>query len=233
LDIGEIAPERASLVECKISLMPIPDIIRQIDAYLLRLGHARDILAAPKTEAQREQSLLRKKETKAKSMAAAVSSKPRIQDNKSRSKSPPRQGTMVHERVDSVSNVRHSVIRQTTKVSEQRPLADTALAPRQGAEGEAFNSNNRKTWNISAHPKTARKTITSKPDNIKPAIALASSKPSRIVVVSAEQAKWERDRAAKPEVRPHRPSHSNLTGRLAFEALFKDEKDSSKTAGGR
>jgi hypothetical protein len=43
----------------------------------------------------------------------------------------------------------------------------------------------------------------------------------KIVVVPAEQVRREREQAAQPEVRRVRVPASGLTGRLAFEALFK------------
>lgn len=66
----------------------------------------------------------------------------------------------------------------------------------------------------------------------KPAIALSSSM-NRIVVVAPEQLQRERDRGqtvAAAVQRPRVPS-TGLTGRLAFEALFKDTIDPSKASG--
>lgn len=45
---------------------------------------------------------------------------------------------------------------------------------------------------------------------------------SRVLVVPAEDVKRERDRAAHSEVRRPRVPATGLTGRLAFEALFKN-----------
>jgi hypothetical protein len=51
---------------------------------------------------------------------------------------------------------------------------------------------------------------------------------NKIVVVPAEQLQEERARAARPQVRLLRRPAGGLGGRLAFEALFKDETDPSK-----
>jgi hypothetical protein len=66
-------------------------------------------------------------------------------------------------------------------------------------------------------------------ENSKPAIALGGPVHSRIVVVSAEQAQRELERAAQSEVRRPRVPATGLTGKLAFEALFNDGGDTSKT----
>jgi len=60
-----------------------------------------------------------------------------------------------------------------------------------------------------------------KPDAAKPAIALAGPAGARIVVVSAEQVRREREKAAQAKVERPRVLGTGLTGRLAFEALFK------------
>ena len=62
----------------------------------------------------------------------------------------------------------------------------------------------------------------------KPAIALAGRVHSKIVVVSAEQVQRERERAAQPAVQYTRVPGNSLTGRAAFEALFKDGSNTSK-----
>lgn len=64
-------------------------------------------------------------------------------------------------------------------------------------------------------------TVDPKPDTAKPAIALAGPQGAKIVVVPADQVRRERERASQPEVRRPRGPAPGLTGRLAFEALFK------------
>jgi hypothetical protein len=69
--------------------------------------------------------------------------------------------------------------------------------------------------------RTSKSKAGTTPDAAKPAIALAGPAGAKIVVVPAEQVRRERERAAQPEVRRPRVPSSGLTGRLAFEALFK------------
>jgi hypothetical protein len=73
----------------------------------------------------------------------------------------------------------------------------------------------------SVRHKTPKPTVDAKPDAAKPAIALAGPARAKIVVVPAEQVRREREREAQPEVRRPRVPAPGLTGRLAFEALFK------------
>jgi hypothetical protein len=59
-----------------------------------------------------------------------------------------------------------------------------------------------------------------KRDSLKPTTALSHPIRSNVVVISAEQLRFERERSVKPAVvRPRSPG-SGATGRLAFEALF-------------
>lgn len=73
----------------------------------------------------------------------------------------------------------------------------------------------------SVRHRTPKSNAGAKPDDPKPAIALAGPTNAKIVVVPAEQVRREREQAAQPEVRRPRVPASGLTGRLAFEALFK------------
>ncbi|HEY3705800.1 MAG TPA: hypothetical protein VGL22_12100 [Terracidiphilus sp.] len=64
-----------------------------------------------------------------------------------------------------------------------------------------------------------------KPHAPKAAVALGGATGPKIVVVSAEQAEREREKAAHPVVRRPRPAGSGLTGKLAFDALFRNDGD--------
>ena len=83
----------------------------------------------------------------------------------------------------------------------------------------------------SVRHRTSKPPVDLKRDAVIPAIVLAASVSTKIVVLSADQAQRERERAVHAEVRrPQQPS-SGLSGKLAFEALFKDETDPSKASG--
>ncbi len=207
--------------------MPIAEIISEIDAYLLCLRHARDLLSAPMTRVRRTKAPRGKKKVNVTKTAPAVSSRPRIPEKKSRSNSLVRRGKKVEEHVDFVPQLLSSVSHQVAE-PEQPPIMAVALEVPPVIETEVFTSiQERLPIQSRPHQSTPRRaaprTFAPKLENLKPTTALTGSMSSRIVVVSAEDAKRERERAAQPEVRPRRMPSSGLTGRLAFEALFKDE----------
>jgi hypothetical protein len=70
-----------------------------------------------------------------------------------------------------------------------------------------------------------------KPDALKPAIAVAGPVNTKIVVVPAKQVQQEREQAGRPPVQRPRLSATGLSGKLAFEALFKGDTEPSKATG--
>jgi hypothetical protein len=124
-------------------------------------------------------------------------------------------------RVDPVHSVPSRVARAAAD-SEQAPVAAIPLALQGTVAKELSSTNKQKPPVASSHRKSVRQTFKTKPAITKHATASASVESSRVVVVSAEELKRERERAASPEVRKPRVPAFGLTGRLAFEALFKD-----------
>lgn len=207
--------------------MTIAEIINEIDAYLLCLRHARDILLAPMTEGRRERESHRRV-VKASKTGRPFSSKPRIRAKESRFDRKVAPALTLEQRVDSVSRVRGSVAPQAA-VLTQPPVAVTPQKPQQDVPIEWLPSSDRQM----SSTRTASRPVTKRAfgpilEN-KPAIALAGPVHSKILVVSAEQAQRERERAAQSEVRRPRVPATGLTGKLAFEALFNDGSDTSKT----
>ncbi len=93
-----------------------------------------------------------------------------------------------------------------------------------------FPARRRASSIISAHHRIAKPPSGNKPVAIKPAIALAGPTITKVVVISAEQVQREREQASHPAVlRPRLPA-SGLSGKLAFESLFKDGAKPSKTS---
>lgn len=205
--------------------MALSEIIGKIDAYLLCLRNARDILSPPNAEGRRERAPRRKKMSTRD--IAAPSSRPRIQ--RDGSKGSARQEALVRGRIDPVSRPPRSAVSPTAKVPEQATIALTASAPQQAAGRAVSSSSREKPQSIPVRARAARKTMTSKPAKVIPAIALAGSNPARIVVVSAEEVRSSRERAAESKIVQHPVPASRLTGRGAFDALFRDDTDSSKT----
>jgi hypothetical protein len=87
---------------------------------------------------------------------------------------------------------------------------------------------NRAQYPVRLHPK--RRKSTAIKETPTPASPLKSIAPFRVVVVSAEEAQKARKHAASAAVEHHRAPTTLRTGRLAFEALFKDEADSAVLA---
>jgi len=90
--------------------MTIAEIINEIDACLLCLRHARDLLLAPMTGARREREPRRKRVVKASKTGRPLSSNV-IRENKSRFDPMVAPTTTPKQRVDPVSRVRGSVNR--------------------------------------------------------------------------------------------------------------------------
>ena len=64
-------------------------------------------------------------------------------------------------------------------------------------------------------------------ERAKPMNTISGSPSSRVVVVSAEEVRKAREKAAQPIVKRPRVSVAGPNGRKAFEALFNDESNSS------
>ena len=227
---GRTLPERdilspssggPSRPEDRMSLMAIVDILNEIDAYLVRLRHARALLARQK-DALLQRERRSKSKTKVRKPAPSLANKPRIHETKSRSKpqvmaSPPQV---------------QSPVSQPSKAEGLPVMAPEPAAP------QTLNGNMVPVQRLRASLRGVRR-LSAKPapsaeaDKIKPAIALSGAV-NRVVVVSPEQVQRERDRtatAANAEVRRPRMPSSGRSGRLAFEALFKDAIDPSKASG--
>lgn len=201
-----------------MSLMAIVDILNEIDAYLLRLRHARALLA-PTKDALPKPTRQAKSKANVSKPASTVVSKPPFRENKPQSKT----------RVASTPQV-------PAFVSHQADSERLAVVPAEPTPQQILNVNVVPIRKVRASLRGARRIPVKAArgpeiNKLKPAIAL-SGPLNRIVVVSPEQVQQQRDRdrVANSEVpRPRLPS-SGLTGKLAFEALFKDAADPSKAS---
>ena len=209
--------------------MPTLDIINQIDVYLSSLRLARDILskslAGPRGK-------VAKKMKKAKKTGPVVSTKSSVRKT-SRTKVLPAPQTGAKTRVDSVASIPSSPAPQvealaplptatSTTVPESLPLpnVDRGRLAYRGPRSAIRPSHTR---NLRASEPRSRASL----ESTKPTIVLAAPVNSKIVVVSAEQARRDRERAVPSEAQPRMIRRSGLTGRLAFEALFRDTSDRS------
>lgn len=212
--------------------MAILDIINHIDAYLSRLRLARDILAQslPDSPANEKDS----KPTAKKAPSAASNkthSSARTQSKIRRTSRTsaqtaavavahvPCSSPMPSEDLASLSNavsitVPEMAALSTADAGNIPPVPDVHVErlPYRGPRGSIRSSH-------------ARGLKLSEPTH--GTGALVSSVNSKVVVVSPELAKKERERAAQPEIQPRAVFKSGLTGKLAFESLFRDTSDRS------
>jgi hypothetical protein len=208
--------------------MAIADIVQEIDAYIARLRQARDLLAASLTGELRARESYTTKQIASEETAPTLSGKRRSADARSRSKAAERKVEAAERPSDSGSEQLSPVAPQA--VEDQQPLiAPTAPAPVpvETPERAKLATPRRRTssWGVRAVSKANR-------EPVKPTNALSSSMASKIVAVSAAELQRERERAAQSvAVRP-KVSWTGQTGRLAFEALFKNEPDNSQANGG-
>src|SRR5215472_12301291 len=194
--------------------MPIAEILNEIDAYLSRLHQARELLLdqPPKKVAHVKRKVTPRRPDPASSRIR------RAYKNKSRSNHPAghlKRGTKRVEITPQVP-VTHSV-----SDSKQPAIAPPEPAIPQSIVITRIPSKGFRTSISSVRLRTSKSYPGIKPDAAKPAIALAGPAGAKIVVVPAEQVRREREQAARPKVRRPRVPASGLTGRLAFEALFK------------
>lgn len=210
--------------------MPIADIINEIDAHLSRLCQARELLSGGMAKAAKKKLPRRKRKVLVRQVDPAFSTTRRSDKNKSRSKSsidhPKGQKELGNAaaQVSSAAPLQASHTEQSTIVEPQPTTQQSVLITR-------LPSRRRFNPTRSVRHRTAKAVSGTNKDGVKPAIALAGRMDTKVVVVSAEQARREREQAAQPAVRrPSRPI-SSLSGKSAFEALFGDAGDRPKTSG--
>jgi hypothetical protein len=200
--------------------MPLDEIIDEIDAYLSRLRHARELLLDRRTEAPQKKVPRRKRKVTPREADPASSRRRRADKNKSRSNHPVAHLKRGTEGVEISAQVASSVTHGDSHLvhpaiaQPERAISQSVAVKRRPSKG--LNTSIR-----ALRHRTPKSNADREPDAARPAIALAGPAGAKIVVVPAEQVRRERERAAHPEVRRPRVPTSGLTGRLAFEALFK------------
>jgi hypothetical protein len=206
--------------------MPIAEIIDEIDAYLSRLRLAREILVRTVTEAPQKRAP-RGKRKYFRLADPGISGKRRAEEKKSRSNEPAAHPSKEKEHGEPAVQVSLAVPQQTSH-QELSPIVEPRRAVQQSVAITRLPSSRRISSIRSGRNRAVKPASVTPADASKPAIALAGPAGTRIVVVSAEQVQREREQAARPvATRPRLPG-SGLTGRRAFEALFKDGAGSSK-----
>jgi hypothetical protein len=204
------------------------EIISQIDTYLSRLQLARDILAKSLPPAERKVKASNPKKT-----GPVVSTKAQHPvSSRSQVRRGPRTGAQ--KRAVSVVHVPSS---PTPQAEDCAPLADSVsiTVPENHAPPGVNTERLPSLPNIDVVRlpyRGPRGSIrTSHPRGLKVSEpthgtgALVGYVNSKIVVVSPEQARREHERIAQPEIQPRAVFKSGLTGRVAFDSLFKDTSD--------
>jgi len=209
--------------------MLIAEIINEIDAYLSRLCQARELLLDRRTEAPQKRVPRRRGKVMVGQADMVSSSRRRADKNKFGSSdlvTHPKEGKGRGYPAAQVSSAvpRHLLYSEQTAIVESKITQPSVVISRLPAKGPITSIR-------SVRHRTAKPAFANMPDVIKPAIALAGPMNTKIVVVSAEQLLRERERAARLQPRPQRTPITGLSGRRAFDALFKNESDPSKTSG--
>jgi len=195
--------------------MAIKEIIKQIDAYLAVLHQAREILSSGGKRDSVARIRRSRRGTLANSRKLTIPrGRPTVKAD-SQAHLPVAGGVSFGKRV--VRSVQPQAPLPKTREPEPKGAMnpdDTgsaiAVVKRIPAQGR-LNPNR-----LASH----RRVKPGKQDSVKPSTALSNALSSKIVVISAEQARIERERLAKPVAVRHRPPGSGASGRLAFEALF-------------
>ena len=196
-------------------------MIAEIDAHLRCLRQTRDLLAGSNKVARLRDSSHRHAPIEVTETASARSARVQIPKIKTRQRAARRMTNSESNAVDLIVAPESLTAVQATQfqprtTEQQSPPAESApflAGENRGQEAKHERSGWRKQATAS--------------ESAKPANALGGSVPFRVVVVSAEEAQKTRDRAMPSAVMQPRKPASGLSGRLAFEALFKVGSDSS------
>ena len=206
--------------EFRMNVMPIAEILNEIDACLSRLRQARELLLDQQMKAPPKKVTHVKRKVTPRLPDPASSRTRRAYKNKSRSNRPVGHLKRGTNRVEITPQVPSPVTYSVSHL-EQPAIAPPEPTIPQSVVITRIPSKGFRTSISSVRLRTSKSNPGTKPDAAKPAIALAGAAGAKIVVVPAEQVRREREQAARPEVRRPRVPTSGLTGRLAFEALFK------------
>jgi hypothetical protein len=234
LFFGEVITKN---IQC--TSMAIADIIREIDAYIVRLRQARDLLASSLASSFEARESYRTKKVRVGNSAPKLPAKKRVAVVQSRLNEAEGKVKPASRPNDSAAEPSRSVAPQAVE-SLQPLIAPTAEVPVETlrrvenlASAETLERAELETPSRRASRRVFRESSSKAiAETRKPVNALSNSTASGIIVVSAAEVQRERERAAQSvAVRP-RVSWTGQTGRLAFEALFKNEPDTSQTNGG-
>ena len=209
--------------------MRLAEIIHEIDAYLLRLRQARDLLIA---------STITEPRSRARSRKTTISSSKRVRATRSVQPLPEKKhpfGITTRKPKPVAENLygSHNRVSVTVEAAERNETAlsepEPALHQVEGA-ARPLQKENRRATSQRRRPARQKKAPTKLEPSPKPATASNTPVPTGWIVVSAEEAKRQRKPDAQLAQLPSEARSRGLTGRRAFEALFRDISESSGTS---
>jgi hypothetical protein len=206
----------------------LAEIINEIDVYLLRLQQARDLLAA---------STATEQHSRARSRQTAISARKHVRATRNVQPLPEKKlpaGIATRKAKSATENLQgsHNGVSVTAEAAERNEPARSAPEPAMHqVEGAPYLQKG--NTGATAHrrrPVRQEKAPAKLETSPKPATASSRPVPAGWIVVSAEEAKRQREPEAHlAQLRSATPSRG-LTGRRAFEALFGDASESSGTS---
>jgi hypothetical protein len=203
-------------------------IINEIDVYLLRLQQARDLLAASTMTEQR---------SRARSRQTAISARKRVRATRNVQPHPEKKlpaGITTRKPKPAAENLygAHNGVSVTVETAERNEPALSAPEPVLHQVEGALSLQKESTRAAPQRRRLVRQEKAPAKLETSPMPATASSRPvpTGWIVISAEEAKRQREPDAHlAQLRSATPSRG-LTGRRAFEALFGDTSESSGTS---
>jgi hypothetical protein len=201
--------------------MSVAEIIAEIDAYLRCLRQARDLLAGCSEVAGPRDASRRQMSIEVTQKSSVCSARVRIPKIKTRQRAAQRKTKSESKAVDLLVAPDSMTAVQATQF---QPHATSQQSP--PGEKTPFFAGENRAQDAKRQRSGWRKQTTAS-ESAKPANALAGAVPLRVVVVSAEEARKARERAVPSAVRRQSVSGAGLSGRMAFEALFKVGSDPS------
>jgi hypothetical protein len=206
-------------------IVPLAEIINEIDVYVHRLQQARDLLAASTTT---EQS------SRARSRQATISTRKLVRATRSAQPLPDKKrpaGIATRKAKPAAQNLygSHNGVSVMVETAERNEPALSAPEPAlHQVEGTlSLQKKNPRDTPQRSRPVHQEKAPAKPETSPMPATASSRPVPAGWIVVSAEEAKRQREPEAHlAQLRSATPSRG-LTGRKAFEALFEDTSESS------
>jgi hypothetical protein len=203
-------------------------IINEIDVYLLRLQQARDLLAPLRMAEQR---------SRARSRQTAISARKRVRATRNVQPLPEKKlpaGIATRKAKPAAENLygSHNGVSVTVEAAERNEPALSAPEPRlHKVEGAlSLQKEDTRATPQRTRPVRQEKAPAKLETSTMPATASSKPVPAGWIVVSAEEAKRQREPEAHlAQLRSDTPSRG-MTGRRAFEALFGDTSESSGTS---